>query len=283
MGGVFLWRTFPSRRFAQPRRIEANIECDSHLQQAGLGVAIWLNLTADEIEHVSSPAARSSVVRVQTGPDVKVDKGSGQADARCIRSFGCFGGCSMSASARSCCPANPCAGVEFPVRVKGLFRPHYMTWSEQQMIEFHAPDYLRNVIRIITETGLRVYKELAPMRKEHVDLENAIVWIPDSKTPNGVAEVPLTEIAVEAFRGQMRLQAQDRTCFPSDENPNQGIRPLQEGLGTRLCSVPGCRTFGSTISVPRTPPGSAPGASRTNGSRRCSARATRRFSRSTRR
>ena len=24
-------------------------------------------------------------------------------------------------------PANPCAGVEFPVTIKGLFRPHYMT------------------------------------------------------------------------------------------------------------------------------------------------------------
>ena len=46
------------------------------------------------------------------------------------------------------------------------------------------------VIRIITETGLRVYKELAPMRKEEVDLENWLVFIPDSKTPTGVAEVP---------------------------------------------------------------------------------------------
>jgi hypothetical protein len=28
-----------------------------------------------------------------------------------------------------------------------------MTWSEQQRIEFQAPEYLRNIIRIITETG----------------------------------------------------------------------------------------------------------------------------------
>src|ERR1041384_3833159 len=101
---------------------------------------------------------------------------------------------------RNCSTANPCSGVEFPVKVKGLFRPHYMTWSEQQRIEFQAPEYLRNIIRIITETGLRVYKELMPMKKEQVDLENALVWIPDSKTPNGVAEVPLTEIALGAFR-----------------------------------------------------------------------------------
>jgi hypothetical protein len=49
--------------------------------------------------------------------------------------------------------ANPCAGVEFPPGVEGLFLLHYVTWSEQQKVEFRAPDYLRNVIRIITETG----------------------------------------------------------------------------------------------------------------------------------
>ncbi len=107
----------------------------------------------------------------------------------------------MSPCERNCCPSNPCAGVEFPVAVKGMFRPHYMSWSEQQRIEFQAPDYLRNVIRIITETGLRVYKELMPMKKDQVDLENAFVWIPDSKTANGIAEVPLTDIAIRGVSG----------------------------------------------------------------------------------
>ncbi len=116
-------------------------------------------------------------------------------------------------------PANPCAGVEYPVKVKGLFRPRYMGWSEQQLIEFHAPDYLCNIIRIITETGLRVYKELMPMRKEQVDLESAVMWIPDSKTPNGIAEVPLTALAVEAFREQILVAGPGPWLFQSDENP----------------------------------------------------------------
>ena len=116
--------------------------------------------------------------------------------------------------------ANPCSGVEFPVRVKGLFRPHYVTWSEQEKIEGIAPDYLRNVIRIITETGLRVYKELAPMKKEDVDLANAIVWIPDSKTPSGVAEVPLTELAVEAFKKQVSISGPGPYLFPNSDNPS---------------------------------------------------------------
>lgn len=72
-------------------------------------------------------------------------------------------------------PANPCAGVEFPVAITGLFRPHYVTWSEQRKIEAHAPEYLRNIVRIITETELRIYKELMPMKREHLDLKNAVV------------------------------------------------------------------------------------------------------------
>jgi hypothetical protein len=45
-----------------------------------------------------------------------------------------------------------------------------------------------------------VYKELAMMKKDQVDMENATVWISDSKTPNGVAAVPLTPMATQAFR-----------------------------------------------------------------------------------
>jgi integrase len=116
--------------------------------------------------------------------------------------------------------ANPYAGVEFPARVDGLFRPHYVSWSEQQKIELHAPDYLRNVIRIVTETGLRIYKELTPMKKDQLDLDNRTVWIPDSKTPNGVAEVPLTEIAADAFRRQLALAGPGEYLFPSDVNPD---------------------------------------------------------------
>ncbi len=138
--------------------------------------------------------------------------------------------------------ANPCAGVEFPARVDGLFRPHYMAWSEQQRIEFSAPDYLRNVIRIITESGLRIYKELTPMTKEQLDLENALVWIPDSKTPNGVAEVPLTAIALEAFRSQLAVSGAGPYLFPSDKNPG-GYQKTFKTVWKRTLRRAGVRYF----------------------------------------
>ena len=88
---------------------------------------------------------------------------------------------------------NPCSMVEFPVSIgKTTRKPHYMTASQQERIEFVAPRYLKNVILIISEMGLRPYKELMPMLKDAVDLHNRLVHIPDSKTPNGEGDMPMT-------------------------------------------------------------------------------------------
>jgi integrase len=116
----------------------------------------------------------------------------------------------------------------------GLFRPHYVSWSEQKRIEQHAPPHLLNIVRIITETGLRIYKELTPMRKDRVDLANAVVWIPNSKTPNGIAEVPLTPLAVEAFRDQLRIAGEGQFLFPSSLNSTGHQRNLKTAWGKTL-------------------------------------------------
>jgi len=123
--------------------------------------------------------------------------------------------------------SNPCAMVEFPVRLKGLFRPHYVKWSEQQLIEKNALPHLRNAIRIIAETGLRVKKELLPMKKSQIDFLNAVLWIPDSKTPNGIAEIPLTKQALEAFRDQVTISGNGDFLFPSDRSRDGYLRSLR--------------------------------------------------------
>src|SRR5690606_9904146 len=80
---------------------------------------------------------------------------------------------------------NPCSGVELPVAVSATTRkPHYLTASEQERLEAVAPAYLRNIIVIMVEMGLRPYRELMPMRKTQIDLENGIIHLPDSKTVN---------------------------------------------------------------------------------------------------
>jgi integrase len=60
---------------------------------------------------------------------------------------------------------------------------------------------------------------VTPIKKEAVDLKNALVWISDSKTESGIAEVPLTELAVEAFKDQIAIAGPSPFLFPNEENP----------------------------------------------------------------
>jgi integrase len=193
---------------------ETHIRCTNHLR-AVFASSRLVDVTADAIEqYLRDRLAQRVRIRVKSGYREKgpLKSSTVHQEFRVLRRM-------LNVAVRKkLLVANPCVGVEFPVAVKGMFRPHYVTWSEQEKIESHGPEYLRNVVRIITETGLRVYKELAPMRKDQVDLANAVVWIPDSKTPNGTAEVPLTPLAIEALRRQMAIAPYSPFLFPSDRN-----------------------------------------------------------------
>ena len=65
------------------------------------------------------------------------------------------------------------------------------------------------------------------MKKDQLDLANRTVWIPDSKTPNGVAEVPLADIAVAAFTRQLAISGPGDYLFPSDENASGHQKTLK--------------------------------------------------------
>ena len=202
---------------------EANLRVASHLKKA-FGPRKLGDVSADDIDLYLRRRLQQRV-RIKTSAGFvehdKLKPATVHQELRVLRRI-------LNVAVRKrLLPSNPSTGVEFPVAVKGMFRPHYMSWSEQQRIEFQAPCYLRNIIRIITETGLRVYKELMPMKKDQVDLGNAFVWIPDSKTANGIAEVPLTDIAIRAFREQLSLAGNGPYLFPS-ENPEGYQKSLRK-------------------------------------------------------
>ena len=219
----FFMENYSKPPFREPRTHEANKRAVAHLKN-GFAQRSVGEITADEIEHYLRQ-------RLQKRVQYRTARGIIEKDrlkpATVHQEFRVLRRMLNVAVRKKLLPANPCFGVEFPVKVKGLFRPHYMTWSEQQRIEFQAPVHLRNIVRIITETGLRVYKELMAMKKDQVDLVNAVVWIPDSKTPSGIAEVPLTDLAVEAFGDQIRVAGPGMWLFPSDHNPTGHQKTLK--------------------------------------------------------
>lgn len=214
------WADFFLDNYSKPpvraeKTHETNQRCAKHLKSA-FGSRLLADITADSIELYLRDRLRQRV-RIKTSKAYRetnlLKPTTVHQEFRVLRRM-------LNVAVRKkFLLCNPCSGVEFPVRVKGLFRPHYVTWSEQLRIESHAPSHLANIVRIITETGLRIYKELMPMRKENLDLENAVVWILDSKTPNGIAEVPLTPLAIQSFQRQLGISGPGPFLFPSDKNP----------------------------------------------------------------
>jgi hypothetical protein len=73
---------------------------------------------------------------------------------------------------------------KFPVSIRDCSGRTTWLGSEQQTIEFHAPTTFEMSLALSRKQGCGYTKELAPMKKDQVDLENAFVWIPDSKTPS---------------------------------------------------------------------------------------------------
>ena len=207
----------------EPKTHAANMRAASHLKKA-FATRRLVEVTTDGIEHYLRCRLRQRVRFKTTSGYLErglLKPATVHQELRVLRRM-------LNVAVRKkLLTSNPCSTVEFPVVVKRLFRPHYMPWSEQQRIESHGPQYLRNVVCIITETGLRLYKELLPMKKEQVDLANAVVWIPDSKTPNGVSEVPLTRLALEAFRSQMSISGNGVFLFPSDRVPTTHLKSLK--------------------------------------------------------
>ena len=206
-----------------PKTHVANLRAANHLKRA-FATRRLVDVTADGIEHYLCDRLRQHV-RFKTSSGY-IERGllkptTVHQEFRVLRRI------LNKAVQKKLLSSNPCANVEFPVAVKGLFRPHYASWSEQQQIELHAPVHLGNIVRIITETGLRVYKELLPMKKDQVDLVNSVVWIPVSKTPNGISEHPLTTHALEAFRNQIAISGNGDFLFPSDETPTKHLKSVK--------------------------------------------------------
>ena len=121
------WVDFFLENYSKPpiraeKTHEANERVGLHLKQA-FGQRSVGDISADDIEHYLRRRLQTHV-QVKTAAGV-IQKGrlkpaTVHQELRVLRRM-------MNVAVRKkLLPANPCAGVEFPVKVKGLFRPHYV-------------------------------------------------------------------------------------------------------------------------------------------------------------
>jgi hypothetical protein len=57
------------------------------------------------------------------------------------------------------------------------------------------------------------------MKKEHVDLENGLVHIADSKTVNGIGDMPMTLPPGRRSGARSRRRREASICFPVRSQP----------------------------------------------------------------
>src|SRR5579863_961128 len=101
---------------------------------------------------------------------------------------------------------NPLDGPDlFLNERKERLQAHIFTVQEEQRLLAAAKGYLKVLILLLVDAGLRVGREALPLTWEDVDLTNKTVYVRESKTEAGVRSVPLTERLSAELLGWRKL------------------------------------------------------------------------------
>jgi hypothetical protein len=65
------------------------------------------------------------------------------------------------------------------------------------------------------EWGFAPFKELLPVKEGQVDLVNSFAHFSDSKTPSGIGDMPMTELAREVLQAQIEANPNSKHILPS--------------------------------------------------------------------
>jgi len=80
----------------------------------------------------------------------------------------------------------------------------------------------RDIVILMRDTGMRNERELFRVRIENLDWQNRVIFVPDSKTPEGRRLVPMSGRVFEILRDRCAARQQG-WVFPSKRSARQGI------------------------------------------------------------
>jgi len=78
----------------------------------------------------------------------------------------------------------------------------------------HKFDLFRDVLILARDTGMRNQRELYQIRIENLDWKNRIIFVPDSKTPDGRRMIPMSDRVSELLRARVD-ERREGWLFPS--------------------------------------------------------------------
>ncbi len=116
-------------------------------------------------------------------------------------------------------------------------------------------ELFRDIVALARETGMRNEKELYQIRLENIDWDRLVIFVPDSKTINGIREVPLSDRALGVLRRRCGKRRQG-WLFPSKRSASghlttmaHSFRQAREkaGLPKNLVLYCGRHDFGTRL------------------------------------
>ena len=121
---------------------------------------------------------------------------------------------------------NPFLEVDF-LKQGNLRTAHIVSFEEEEKILAVAPPFLRALVILILETGMRSHREALALKWEAIDFANASIRVRESKTRAGIRNIPLTARCKAAlFRWREMVDpAFSPFVFP---NPRAPARPLND-------------------------------------------------------
>ena len=119
-------------------------------------------------------------------------------------------------------PRNPFLEVDF-LKQRNLRTPHIVTWEEEEKILAVAPPFLRALVILILDTGMRSHREALALRWDAISFANDSIRVRESKTRAGIRNVPLTaRCKTELLRWcEMLGPAFSPFVFPNMWNPTK--------------------------------------------------------------
>jgi integrase len=107
--------------------------------------------------------------------------------------------------------------------------PHIVTFEEEEKLLAAAVPYLRVLIVLILETGMRSHREALSLRWDAIDFMNNFIRVRESKTRAGIRNIPLSaRCKTELLCWRKLLGVQSPFVFPNFRDPSQPAKDIRK-------------------------------------------------------
>lgn len=124
---------------------------------------------------------------------------------------------------------NPFDAVELLNETRGRRQAQVLTFSEESRLMAAIPSdsYLRPLLVLLIETGLRVFREALPLTWEDVDFANHALYVRSSKTAAGERLVPLSQYCESTLlQWHQLMKGTFRHVFPNVRKIDAPLRDV---------------------------------------------------------